>query len=172
MKKIFMFLMVLFVISACDSGDGKIKKVKIDSDEKVLESFANGSPRIVRVFKERDGKSDFEYEKEYYDDGNLLKEGAIVDNSKDGPWKSYYRDGTLWSEGYFVKGKRDGVTKSYYPNGKLKYEGNFTLGEKSGQWNFYKEDGTFDKMATFMAPGTKDTVSFELPSQDGQEGGH
>lgn len=167
-----MFLMVLFVISACGSGDGKTKKVKIGSDEKVLESFANGSPRIVRVFKERDGKSDFEYEKEYYDDGNLLKEGAIVDNSKDGLWKSYYRDGTLWSEGYFVKGKRDGMSKSYYPNGKLKYEGAFTLGEKSGQWNFYKEDGSFDKVVTFMMPDTQDTLTLELPSQDGQEDGH
>jgi len=166
MKKIFMFLMVLFVISACDSGNGKIKKVKVNSDEEVLESFANGSPRIVRIFKEKDGKSDFEYEKEYYEDGNLLKEGAIVDNAKNGVWKSYYRDGTLWSEGEFVKGKREGVTKSYYPNGKLKYEGAFTQGEKSGQWNFYNEDGSFDKMATFMEAGTQDTITLELPSQE------
>ena len=167
-----MYLMVLFVISACDSGNGKIKKVKIDTDEKVLESFANGSPRLVRVFKEKDGKSDFEYEKEYYEDGNLLKEGPIVDNSKHGIWKSYYRDGTLWSEGEFAKGKREGVTKSYYPNGKIKYEGTFTHGEKSGQWNFYNEDGSFDKMATYMLPGTQDTVTFELPSQEEQEDDH
>jgi antitoxin component YwqK of YwqJK toxin-antitoxin module len=166
MKKIFMFLMVLFVISACDSGDGKIKKVKVQSDEMVIESFANGSPRIVRVFKEKDGKSDFEYEKEYYEDGNLLKEGAIVNSAKNGIWKSYYRDGTLWSEGSFVKGKREGVTKSYYPNGNLKYEGAFKMGEKAGKWNFYKEDGSLDKMANYMVSGSKDTVTFELPSQE------
>lgn len=167
-----MFLMVLLVISACDSGDGKVKKVKVEKDEMVLESFANGSPRIVRVFKEREGKSDFEFEREFYEDGNLLKEGAIVDNAKSGVWKSYYRDGTLWSEGSFVKGKREGVIKSYYPNGKLKYEGSFKMGEKKGQWNFYNEDGSFDKMATFMLPGTKDSVTFELPSQGELEGDH
>jgi antitoxin component YwqK of YwqJK toxin-antitoxin module len=165
MKRILMFLIVLLAISGCDSGDGKIKKVKLESDEKVLESFANGTPRIVRVFKERDGKSDFEYEKEYYEDGNLLKEGPIVENSKDGMWKSYYRDGTLWSEGHFLKGKREGMIKSYYPNGKLKFEGNYKTGEKTGQWNFYKEDGSFDNMANYMVPGSKDTVTLELPSQ-------
>ena len=165
MKKIIMFLMVVLVVSSCSSGGGKSGKVKIESNETILESFANGTPRIVRVIKETDGKQDFEYEKEYYDDGNLLKEGPIVGNSKDGLWKTYYRDGVLWSEGYYVKGKREGATKSYYPNGKLKFEGAFTNGEKSGQWSFYKEDGSFHKMATFLAPGTKDTVTLELPSQ-------
>ncbi|HEY9113565.1 MAG TPA: hypothetical protein VIN10_02630 [Bacteroidales bacterium] len=172
MKKILLFLMVLSVFNACDSGEGKIKKVKVSSDEMVLESYANGSPRIVRFFKEKDGKSDFEFEKEYYEDGNLLKEGPIIDNAKNGLWKSYYRDGTLWSEGMFVKGKRDGAIKSYYPNGKLKYEGTFKMGEKAGQWNFYKEDGTFDQMANYMVSGSQDTVTFELPSQGEQEGDH
>lgn len=165
MKKVFVLLLAVFVMAACDSGEGKVKKVKLANDEKVLETYANGSPRIVRVFKERDGKSDFEYEKEYYEDGNLLKEGAIVANGKDGIWKSYYRDGTLWTEGIFVKGKREGAIKSYYPNGKLKYEGTFVAGEKAGQWKFYKEDGTFDKMANYMQAGTVDTVTFELPSE-------
>jgi antitoxin component YwqK of YwqJK toxin-antitoxin module len=170
MKKIVLFLIVLFVVSACNSGDGKIKKVKLEKDETILESFANGSPRIVRVMKEKDGKNDFEYEKEYYEDGNLLKEGPIVDNSKNGTWKSYYRDGTLWSETNFVKGQIDGLSKSYYPNGKLKYEGSYQNGVKTGQWNLYKEDGTFDRMATYMLPGTNDSVTFEIPSEEVPEG--
>ena len=109
------------------------------------------------------------YEKEYYEDGNPLKEGPIVNDKRDGRWKSYYRDGTLWSEGDYANGVREGLTKSYFPNGKLRYEGNFTNGVKSGQWNFYNENGTFEKMATFMAPGQKDTITLELPSQDTQE---
>ena len=165
MRKILLMALAFLVLASCDSGDGKVKKVKIGADEKVLESYANGTPRIVRVFKEQNGKSDFEYEKEYYEDGNLLKEGAIVDNGKDGLWKSYYRDGTLWTEGNYERGKRDGMIKSYYPNGKIKYEGAFEKGEKAGQWKFYKEDGSFDKMANYMEAGSVDTVTFELPAQ-------
>jgi antitoxin component YwqK of YwqJK toxin-antitoxin module len=170
MNRILILLLFAFLITSC--GDGKIKKVRLENDEQVLEYYANGSPRIVRVVKMKDGKYDFEYEKEYYEDGNLLKEGPIVNNKRDGRWKSYYRDGTLWSEGDYANGEREGLTKSYFPNGALRYEGNFTKGVKSGQWNFYNENGTFEKMATFMAPGEKDTITLQLPSQDTQEGDH
>jgi len=170
MKRFLLIIVVFLVVTSCN--DNKIKKVKLGDDEQVLEAYANGSPRIVRVVKQKDDKVKFEFEKEYYEDGNLLKEGPIVDNKRDGRWKSYYRDGTLWSEGDYAQGERHGLTKTYFPNGKLRYEGNFKMGIKSGQWNFYDENGTFLKTASFLMPDTKDTITLELPTQEKQEDDH
>ncbi len=112
--------------------------------KEVITSYANGFPQIEREFKMIDGKRLAVYEREYYEDGKILKEGALsIHEKRDGLWKSYYRDGVLWSEGDYIDGVREGKTITYFANGKKYYEGQFKRAQKSGVWKFWNEEGEF-----------------------------
>lgn len=153
MKKLIAFILIGFVIASCGS-DGP-KEVKIGKGEKVVTSFADGAPQIVRTLEEKNGKLVGIYEKEYYDDGNLLKEGSIVNNKRHGYWKAYYRSGNIWNEGMFYEGMRDDTIKGYYTNGNLKYKGLYFNGQKTGVWLIWDEDGTLIENTVYMQPGEK-----------------
>lgn len=153
MKKIVLLILVGFVMASCNN-DGN-KKVRVDDKEKVVSTFANGSPQIVREFEEKDGKPVAVYEKEYYDDGNLLKEGPIIKNKRHGNWKTYYRSGKLWNEGKYYEGMRDDTIKGYYPDGKLQYKGLYNNGDKTGVWLFFDENGKLKENKVYMKPGEK-----------------
>lgn len=160
MKNILLVVVVVFFISACQSGDGK--KVRVKSEEEVLESYANGTPRIVRTFDEADGKRQYTFEKEYFEDGNLNKEGAIKDGHRHGEWKGYYRDGNLKNTGYFKNGKRNDTTIAYYENGNVKYVGIFNNGEKTGIWKVFSEEGELTDTQVYINPGEIRTDSISI----------
>lgn len=151
MKKLVLVLVAGFILVSC--GNEEINGVEIEKNEKVISSYANGTPQIVRAFDETDGMKIAVYEKEYYEDGNLLKEGPMVNERRNGFWKTYYRDGTLWSEGTFDKGMRNDSIKSYYPNGNIKFKGVFENGRQTGLWLFYDEDGKLTENKMYMQPG-------------------
>lgn len=145
MKKVILILIIPIAIgiffAACgNSNSGK----KLLEDKEVMSSYVNGLPQIERDFKMVDGKRLAVYEREFYEDGNLLKEGPLSSQKKrDGLWKSYYRDGVLWSEGDYKNGIREGKTITYFANGKKYYEGQFVNAQKSGVWKFWDEQGEF-----------------------------
>ncbi len=132
--------MIAVLFAACgNSNSGKNLEGK-----EVIASYANGFPHLERDFKMVDGKRLAVYEREFYEDGNLLKEGPLSsEEQRDGNWKSYYRDGVLWSEGDFNNGVREGKTITYFANGNKYYEGQFLNGTKSGAWKFWNEKGEF-----------------------------
>jgi antitoxin component YwqK of YwqJK toxin-antitoxin module len=144
-------MVIAAILVSC--GSDEPKKVKLESGEKVVASFANGNPQVVRELREIDGKMEAVYEKEYYDDGNLLKEGNIANNKRHGEWKSYYRNGKLWNIGKFENGVRSDSIIGYYPNGVLKYRGIYKDGQKSGTWELFDEDGNFTEKKVYMQPG-------------------
>jgi len=144
------FIVILMVVglltTACDSNNSakETKEAKETSGIEVISHFINGSPQIERDFEIIDGVKIATYEREYYEDGKLLKEGPLDKNeNRDGLWKSYYRDGVLWSEGGFVNGIREGKTVTYFSNGQKYYDGQFVNSRKSGVWKFYNEQGEF-----------------------------
>lgn len=142
MKKLVLFLMIASVITACNN-DGKRKK-DLEGKE-VITRYTNGVAQLEREYKLIDDKRVAVYEWEYYEDGNILKEGPLSKEEKrDGNWKSYYRDGDLWSEGDFDNGLRQGKTITYHDNGEMYYEGQYNKNQKSGIWKFYDTDGNFD----------------------------
>ncbi len=163
MKKFLMVFALISILSACNSNQQSDKKkigykkpvkqeqIIIKEGDVTMEKYANGQARTVRTFKKVDGKLQAVYEKIYYKDGNLIKEGAIQNGKRDGHWKSYYRNGILWSEGDFEKGVRQGITITYHPNGKKYYKGDFTDGIKSGIWKFWDENGKFIKDVTYVS---------------------
>lgn len=134
--------MIAAVFSACDNNSNKEKSLV---GKEVISRYTNGAAQIERDYKMIDGKRLAVFEWEYYEDGNILKEGPLgATEKRHGTWKSYYRDGILWSEGGFTNGLRQGITVTYHPNGKKYYEGQYNKAQKSGVWKFFKENGEFD----------------------------
>lgn len=99
-----------------------------------------------------------QYEKLYYDTGELRYEGYCKAHAKGnfihpaGEGIEYYKDGTIFREGVFQRG---GLLKGkeYYPNGKLKFDGQFNCRQtEEGYYGpsypvhgkFYTPDGALD----------------------------
>lgn len=158
MKKLLMIVLSLFLMASCsndktdgtNSNDEQKKEVKQEPDgDHVITSYSNGNPKLVKTFEVRGDKLIAVFEREYYEDGALLKEGKLQDGKREGLWKSFRRSGVLWSEGDFKNGLRNGVTTTYHPNGKIYYLGEYTNGAKSGNWKFYNKDGKLVKEENF-----------------------
>lgn len=80
--------------------------------------------------------------KDYYDNGQVSKEGRTVDGKRSGVWKSYYPNGLMWSETTFKRGAKEGPTATFYPNGMMRYTGFYHDDARSGMWYFYDTLGT------------------------------
>jgi antitoxin component YwqK of YwqJK toxin-antitoxin module len=163
MRKIIVFVLAVVFMASC-SSDGP-KKVKVKSNEEVVVSFASGSPQVVRTFDDVDGQKLPVFEKEYYEDGNILKEGSISENKRDGEWKAYYRNGQLWNTGSYVLGVRNDSIIGYYSDGTLKYKGVFDMGQKTGTWLEYNEKGELVENQVYMKPGEKREQTITLPGE-------
>ena len=112
----------------------------------VVKSYPDGAIHIEQDYKTKDDIKLYVYEREYYKDGKMLKEGSLNEKGRrNGIWKSYYRDGVVWSEGYFTNGRREGKTITYFTNGNKYYEGEYVKSKKSGIWKFWNEQGEFVK---------------------------
>ena len=162
MNKIVIVVLGMLFLASC-SSDGP-KKVKVGSNEEVVSSFAGGSPQIVRVLEEVDGVKIPVYEKEYYEDGNILKEGPVSEYKRNGVWKAYYRNGNLWNEGTYVLGVRNDSIKGYFTDGTLKYQGVFDMGQKTGTWLEYNEQGELIDNKVYMKPGEKREQTLTIPN--------
>ena len=145
MNRVFLILISIVVgLLTTSCNNDSVNETKEANSTEVISHFINGSPQIERDFEIVDSIKTATYEREYYEDGKLLKEGPLnKDEKRDGLWKSYYRDGVLWSEGGFVNGIREGKTVTYFSNGKKYYDGQFVNAKKSGVWKFYNEQGEF-----------------------------
>lgn len=80
--------------------------------------------------------------KDYYDNGQVSKEGKTVDGQRVGLWRSYYPNGLKWSETSFRGGVKEGPTATFYPNGMMRYTGFYHDDARSGMWYFYDTLGT------------------------------
>lgn len=94
-----------------------------------------------------EGKPDGPWVK-YYDNGQLMYEGAYKDGKQDGLWVGYNEDGQLHQKGAYKDGKRDGPWVLHHNNGQLMHKGDYSGGKKEGPWARYNEDGTINKRFT------------------------
>ena len=166
-KKIFMLLILpAIILSACNGGENgqkKLKKVRLKSNEVVVNSYVNGTPQVVRKMEDKDGQKVAVFEKEYYDDGNILKEGPLTDNKRNGKWKIYYRDGQIRNIVNYKNGVLNDTIIGYNENGTLKFRGIFKDGLKSGTWLIYDDNGKFLKNQVYMKPGEKRMDTLYMP---------
>ena len=130
MKRVFRVIPVFLVVLFFSCGDGLTKKV--------MSSYENGAPARVHVY---DKSGNCIKEIDYYETGELMMEGEIRDNLRNGEWTSYFIDGKVQSSGFFKDGKRTGKALVYHENGNLYMDGWYKDDHKCGQWVFYDEQG-------------------------------
>ncbi len=165
MKRVLIIIGLATLMAACGnqpekkSGESqnsntttseKIKAENLKPGEKYVESYANGQPRIVKKMERSGDKLVPSYLTEYFENGQISKEGPYKNGSRNGLWKTYYKSGELWSEIYFKNGQPDSTTTAYYPNGKIRYQGFYTKGQKSGTWKIFKEDGSIKELKHYV----------------------
>ncbi len=117
--------------------------------EEVVQSYPDGSAKVVRFFKENDRTKTLVKEILYYPNHQKYMEGEYKNNKRDGLWISWYQNGNKWSEGIFKEGLDDGYRYIFHENGKKQIEGNYKNGKKVGVWKFYDDKGTFIKEENF-----------------------
>ncbi len=142
-KQLVALVFIILLISACHHADESKKDIR------AIQFFPEGMVKVDQLVEITNGDTVAYFQREYYEDGILLKEGPIKNEKTDGLWKSYRKDGILWSEGEFAQGIRNGISNTYYPNGSKYYEGFFTNNAKDSVWRFWREDGSFIKEIDF-----------------------
>lgn len=130
MKRYFKFIPVLLALLFLSCGDGLTTKV--------VSSYDNGQPARVFVY---DKSGECIKEIDYYETGELLMEGGMQNNLRNGEWTAYFADGKVQSSGFFKDGKRTGKALVYHENGNLYMDGWYKDDHKCGQWVYYDEQG-------------------------------
>ena len=86
----------------------------------------------------------------YYESGNKEEEQTYVNGKKNGEYRHYFEDGQLHKISEFKDGKEDGRTEEFYQNGKrntLYYQKN---GERHGPWEWYNTNGIPEQRITYV----------------------
>jgi antitoxin component YwqK of YwqJK toxin-antitoxin module len=119
--------------------------------EVVEENYPSGSPKVVRVYADKQKKVWLK-ETHLYEDSTRMMEGGFADTLRNGPWTAWFRSGQVWSQGYYKKGLQDSLWTVYYPNGQVYYTGMFKEGKRVGEWKFYDQTGLLAKTVDYSNP--------------------
>ena len=126
------------------------------------------------LFKSLDGKKNG-HSKEYYETGQLMREGIYKNDQLDGDistfylsgqlkarvhydqgilndphWCEYYATGTLLNTVGVIKGKREGLYKQFYPDGHIKIQGLYKNDQREGVFKTYKVTGVLQYEEIFV----------------------
>ena len=138
MKKPIAWIIPLIVLLACSPR----------SFEYVEESYPDGTPKVVRYYKDAE-RTTLVAEKQLYRDGNVYIEGTFKDGERHGTWKAWYTGGQLWSVGEYRNGMENGQKTVYYENGQKYYEGQVKDDVRVGKWTFWSEEGELLKTVDY-----------------------
>lgn len=133
--KILMLALLAFLCEGCTT--------KIVED--TIETYPDGSPKMVRYYKDDGDQRILFKETLYYSNHQKYMEGEYKNGKRHGKWTSWYQNGNTWSEGSFNNGVDDGVRTAYHENGKKHFEGKYKDGKKTGIWKFWDENGVQQK---------------------------
>ncbi len=114
-------------------------------------------------FKTEKDKTDYDAmlngpKKEYYVNGNVMKEYTLKDGQVDGELKFYDDSARLVADEYIKNGLQNGVCKYYYKNGQLQREISLRDGIQNGFSREYDPDGTLRTESELTASG--DPIQF------------
>ncbi len=98
-KSIWLLVLVVCLLS-CSKGE-----------KKVLETFSDGSPKLVAYYKQ--GLK--VYQERYYPNGKIRSKGAFNDSVATGEWSYYFDDGKLFAKADFTN-KKEGEKWQIYGN--------------------------------------------------------
>lgn len=118
----------------------------------VEESYPDGSPKRICVYKGSGEDKQLIRETTYYPNKKLQMDGTYKNNQRDGQWIYWYENGSKWSEGFFREGKNDGKRITYFENGRIRYEAYYKEGIRVGKWRFFNEKGQSLQETDYSAP--------------------
>jgi len=167
MKKFLLMLTIAAFMASCGNNAGntgakkqeekavvKSNTSKSDgnkvSEEKVVESYANGKARMVLTVEKKGDKEVTVYQKDYFENGQISNEGPILNDKRTGEWKNYYKTGELWNIVFFKDDLADSTTVAYYQNGKIRYQGQYVKGQKSGTWKLFTDKGEIKEIKNYV----------------------
>lgn len=113
----------------------------IPGNQEVVNTYEDGKPKTIKVFKEINGKNEWTGEISFHRNGVKSMEGAIVNGLREGEWISWYDNGSVWSKGSFKNGTREGHGTVYFKDGRIQIDGYYAHGERTGLWKSYDEEG-------------------------------
>lgn len=126
MKKFLTLAFVLATTLLFGQGEND-KKVFLDSLFKETREGNHDFFRIIKNYSVDQEKYEFY---EYYNSGELYREGVSVGNSyisPEGEVKEYYKNGKLKRISNAKNSKNLGLITEWYENGKLKFEGEYIM---------------------------------------------
>ena len=85
---------------------------------------------------------EWNYEYEYYGNGELMSSKRYNDGVNDGLFATWYESEQKRSEGYWEDGKKIGKWSSWHSNGQVESDGFYIDDRKDGLWVSYDETGT------------------------------
>ncbi len=135
---------IFFLLSLVITFGCKSKLIEITE-----EYYPDGSPEIVRAYREINGRKELVLETYYYPNHNKKIEGEYKNGKKHGKWTAWFENGNIQSEGFFKEGLNHGIRKVYYENGNKYYEGMYKNGKSVGEWTFYDINGNVEKKVNF-----------------------
>lgn len=80
-----------------------------------------------------------EYQKNYFENGQLESEGWVINDKKTSYWKFYYENGQTKSAGHYKNNLRTKYWRFYRENGTKASEGHFIEDKKCNWWLFYDD---------------------------------
>ena len=86
----------------------------------------------------------------YYENGQLMYEGAYKSSKKVGVWKVYHENGRLAFEGSYKNGEPDGIWKEWDENGKLIRQIPYENGQIHGVVKIYDDMGKVQEDMNFV----------------------
>jgi antitoxin component YwqK of YwqJK toxin-antitoxin module len=167
MKKISLFLLIIFSVYSCKtSAEKKLTEEEMeyrDSISKVqqrkrADSLKKKNPLLIMP-------PDSTYTGDYvdkYGNGIVKFRGFFRFGKRHGQWMSFYPDGLLWSEMYYDKGLREGPNTTFFENGKKRYEGFYKNDLRDSVWCYYDSTGKMAQRVFFR----NDRVVKQLPLND------
>ena len=85
----------------------------------------------------------------YYESGQKMSEGNMINSKEDGEWNYWYESGLLESTGFYTNGVADSLWTWYYETGDLMGTGNYEAGLEHGTWIYYHQNGLKSDSGSF-----------------------
>ncbi|SRR5690554_4681375 len=85
----------------------------------------------------------------YYDNGQAIRSGEIINNEKEGIWIWYHKNGKENIRGFFKNGNREGTWQTFDSTGLLIQEKEFKNDELNGEIRVFNEDGSVSKVVLY-----------------------
>ncbi len=96
--------------------------------------FPNGQENEIVQWTEGIANGSVKY---FYENGQLAEEGQVIQNSKEGIWKSYHPNGNPKALENWKNNVIQDSVFSYFANGNLHSKGIFIDGKEHGRWIMY-----------------------------------